>query len=91
MELIELAKNLNKKQKEKIEKKTRGSQPKLSVENKIILTLIYLRQGITFQVLGLLFQVNGWRRSVACVIRSVETFLYFDVNWYNRNRNMTGL
>lgn len=35
-----------------------GSPVKLSVEDQIILTLIYLRQGLTFQMLGLLFQVS---------------------------------
>lgn len=35
-----------------------GLQAKLSLEDQIILTLIYLRQGLTFQVLGLLFEVS---------------------------------
>ncbi len=30
----------------------------MSLEDQILLTLIYLRQGLTFQVLGLLFQVS---------------------------------
>ena len=65
IELMEMAKDLDKKHKEKVEKqKTRlirpggGAKPKLSVENQIVLTLIYLRQSLTFQVLGLLFQVS---------------------------------
>jgi len=35
-----------------------GKQPNLILEEQIILTLIYLRQGLTFQVLGLLFEVS---------------------------------
>lgn len=35
-----------------------GSPAKLSVEEQIILTIIYLRHHLTFQVLGLLFQVS---------------------------------
>ncbi len=65
IELMEMAKDLDKKHKEKVEKqKTRlirpggGAKPKLSVEDQIVLTLIYLRQSLTFQVLGLLFQVS---------------------------------
>lgn len=65
MELIEMAKSLDKKHREKVEqKKTRliraggGAKPKLSVEDQIVLTLIYLRQSLTFKVLGLLFQVS---------------------------------
>lgn len=65
IELMEMAKNLEKKHKEKVEKqKTRliraggGAKSKLSVEDQIVLTLIYLRQSLTFQVLGLLFQVS---------------------------------
>ncbi|WP_293123861.1 transposase family protein [Moorena sp. SIO4G3] len=65
MELMEMAKSLDKKHREKVEQqKTRliqaggGAKPKLSVEDQIVLTLIYLRQSLTFQVLGLLFQVS---------------------------------
>lgn len=36
----------------------RGCPTKLALEDQMILTLIYLRQGLTFQVLGLLFQVS---------------------------------
>jgi len=35
-----------------------GKQPNLILEEQIILTLMYLRQGLTFQVLGLLFEVS---------------------------------
>jgi len=35
-----------------------GAKPKLSVEDQIVLTLIYLRQGVTFQILGLMFEVS---------------------------------
>lgn len=35
-----------------------GSPAKVSVEEQIILTLVYLRHHLTFQVLGLLFQVS---------------------------------
>ena len=51
--------------KEKIEKqKIRlisaggGAKPKLLVEDQIVLTLIYLRRGVTFQILGLIFHVS---------------------------------
>ncbi|NEP47208.1 MAG: transposase family protein, partial [Okeania sp. SIO2H7] len=60
-----MAKSLDKKHREKVEQqKTRliqaggGAKPKLSVEYLLVLTLIYLRQSLTFQVLGLLFQVS---------------------------------
>lgn len=65
MKLIELGQFLDKKQKEKVEQqKTRliraggGAKPKLSVEDQILLTLIYLRQCPTFQLLSLLFQIS---------------------------------
>jgi hypothetical protein len=35
-----------------------GKRPNLALEEQIILTLMYLRQGLTFQVLGLLFEVS---------------------------------
>jgi len=35
-----------------------GAKPKLSVEDRIVLTLIYLRQWGTFQILGLMFEVS---------------------------------
>jgi len=35
-----------------------GKKPNLTLEEQIILTLMYLRQGLTFQVLGLLFEVS---------------------------------
>ena len=51
--------------KEKVEKQKNrlirpgvGAKPKLLVEYQIVLTLIYLRQGVTFQVLGLIFHVS---------------------------------
>ena len=65
IELMEMAKDKDKKHKEKVEKqKTRliraggGAKSKLSVEDQRVLTLIYLRHCLTFQVLGLLFQVS---------------------------------
>lgn len=65
IELMEMAKDKDKKHKEKVEKqKTRliraggGAKSKLSVEDQIVFTLIYLRQSLTFQVLGWLFQVS---------------------------------
>ncbi len=35
-----------------------GAKAKLLVEEQIILTLMYLRQGLTFQVLGIVFGVS---------------------------------
>ena len=35
-----------------------GCPTKLFLEDQIILTLIYLRQGVTFQFLGLFFQIS---------------------------------
>ncbi|MEN9870875.1 MAG: hypothetical protein RLZZ171_1863 [Cyanobacteriota bacterium] len=64
-QLIEKGKILHQIKQDKKEKvKTRiikagGGQPsKLSMEEQIILTLVYLRHHLTFQVLGLLFQVS---------------------------------
>ncbi len=64
-QLIEQGKFLHqKKQEEKEKKKVRiikaggGCSPKLSIEEQIILTLVYLRHHVTFQLLGLLFQVS---------------------------------
>ena len=64
-QLIEQGKHLHEqKQAERESRKVRlisqggGSPVKLSVEDQMLLTLIYLRQGLTFQVLGLLFQVS---------------------------------
>jgi hypothetical protein len=64
-ELIVLGKLANQKHKEQQEKsKVRiikaggGNHPKLSEELQIILTLVYLRQHPSFQMLGLLFQVS---------------------------------
>jgi hypothetical protein len=59
--LIELAKSLEKQAQEKVENttnETRGAKPKLEAEEQIILTLVYLRQNLTFLVLGLMFQVT---------------------------------
>lgn len=51
--------------KEKIErKKTRlirpvgGAKHKLLVEDKIVWTFIYLRQGVTFKIFGLIFHIS---------------------------------
>ena len=64
-QLIEQGKLLHqKKQEEKEKRKIRiikaggGCSPKLSIEEQIILTLVYLRHHLTFQLLGLLFQVS---------------------------------
>jgi hypothetical protein len=63
--LIEQGKILHRRKQEEIEnKKTRvnkqggGNNPKLSTETQIILMLVYLRHNITFQLLGLMFQVS---------------------------------
>ena len=59
--LIELAKKLEKQAKEKEKNginETRGAKPKLEPEEQIVLTLVYLRQNLTFLVLGLMFQVT---------------------------------
>lgn len=63
--LIELGKLLQQKKQEEIEEKKMriiqaggGRNYKLSEEEQIILMLVYLRQHLTFQVLGLLFQVS---------------------------------
>ncbi|MDJ0647769.1 MAG: transposase [Xenococcaceae cyanobacterium MO_188.B19] len=64
-QLIEQGKILHQIKQESIEKhKTRiikaggGKPAKLLLEEQIILTIIYLRHNLTFQVLGLLFQVS---------------------------------
>jgi hypothetical protein len=63
--LLETGKIIHLKKIEKIEdsktriiKKGGGKPPKLSIEEEIVLTLVYLRHNITFQLLGLLFQVS---------------------------------
>jgi hypothetical protein len=63
--LIEYAKNIHKKKLEEIEtKKIRlikeggGKPPKLSAEEQIVLTLVYLRHNLSFQLLGIMFQVS---------------------------------
>jgi IS5 family transposase len=63
--LIELGKLLHQKNKEEIEQtKIRinqpgsGTHPKLAEEEQIILMLVYLRHHLSFQLLGLMFQVS---------------------------------
>jgi hypothetical protein len=63
--LLEYANIIHHKTQEKIEnKKTRiikkggGKPPKLSTDEEIILTLVYLRHNISFQLLGIMFQVS---------------------------------
>lgn len=65
IQLMELGKKLNKEHQKKLEiekrrliKKGGGKPPKLSEENQIILTLIYLRHHLSFQLLGLTFGVS---------------------------------
>ncbi|MCH2244442.1 MAG: transposase, partial [Crocosphaera sp.] len=64
-QLIALGKQINQKNREEIEKtKIRinqpgsGTHPKLSQEEQIVLMLVYLRHNISFQLLGLIFQVS---------------------------------
>jgi hypothetical protein len=64
-QLIEQGKLLNRIKQEEVEKnKIRiikaggGNNPKLSEEEQIILMLVYLRHHLSFQILGLLFQVS---------------------------------
>jgi uncharacterized protein YnzC (UPF0291/DUF896 family) len=64
-QLLELGKLLHQRQQEEIEKTKKrlirpggGNHPKLSEEEQIILMLVYLRHNITFQLLGMLFQVS---------------------------------
>lgn len=64
-QLIEQGKILHQRKQEDIEKnKTRiiraggGNHAKLSEEEQIILMLVYLRHNLSFQILGLLFQVS---------------------------------
>jgi hypothetical protein len=64
-QLIGQGKLLNQRKKEKIEAtKIRiiqgggGNHPKLSEEEQIILMLVYLRHNLSFQLLGLLFQIS---------------------------------
>ncbi len=64
-QLIDYVLILEKRQKEELEKeRTRiikaggGRKDKLSKENQIILTLIYLRHHLSFQLLGIIFQVS---------------------------------
>ncbi|WP_071592157.1 helix-turn-helix domain-containing protein [Baaleninema simplex] len=46
------------KQKIRINKAGGGNHPKLSEESQIALMLVYLRHNLSFQILGLLFQVS---------------------------------
>lgn len=64
-QLIEQGKLLHPRKQEEIEKKKiriikagGGNHPKLSQEEQIILMLVYLRHHLSFQLLGLLFQVS---------------------------------
>jgi four helix bundle protein len=64
-QLIEQGKLLHQLKQEKCEKKkiriikAGGGKPtKLSIEEQIVLTLVYLRHHLTFQILGLIFQVS---------------------------------
>ena len=63
--LLEYAMIVHQKKQEEIEKKKiriikkgGGKPPKLSAEEEIILTLVYLRHNISFQLLGIMFQVS---------------------------------
>ena len=65
IQLIEQGKRLQKQiQVEREKKKTRlisaggGKKPQLNTESQIILTLIYLRHHLSFQMLGLMFRVS---------------------------------
>jgi cell division septum initiation protein DivIVA len=64
-QIIEQGKIAHQNQKEETEKKKirinragGGNHPKLSEEQQIVLTLIYLRHNLSFQLLGLLFEVS---------------------------------
>jgi hypothetical protein len=64
-QLVEKAQLLDEQQQQDIESTTRrliakgsGRKPKLSLRNQILLTLVYLRQYPTFQMLGLQFGVS---------------------------------
>jgi hypothetical protein len=64
-QLIEQGKLLHQLKQENCEKKkiriikAGGGKPaKLSIEEQIVLTLVYLRHNLTFQILGLIFQVS---------------------------------
>ncbi len=64
-QLIELAKILHQKQQEESEIKSPrliskggGRSAILSVEEQVILTLMYLRHNLTFQVLGIMFKIS---------------------------------
>lgn len=63
--LIEQGKILHQRKQEEMEKKKiriikagGGNHPKLSTEEQIILMLVYLRHHLSFQLLGLLFQIS---------------------------------
>lgn len=68
-----------------------GKKANLILEEQIILTLMYLRQGLTFQVLGLLFEVsestahnifNYWQRVFREVLPAslMETIKKLEIN-----------
>lgn len=56
--LDQIKQEKNEKQKKRIIKAGGGKPAKLSIEEQIVLTLVYLRHHLTFQVLGLLFEVS---------------------------------
>ena len=56
--LNERKQEMREKQKKRIIKAGGGKPAKLVVEEQIVLTIIYLRHNLTFQVLGLLFNVS---------------------------------
>ena len=56
--LHQIKQEKNEKQKKRIIKAGGGKPAKLSIEEQIVLTVVYLRHHLTFQVLGLLFQVS---------------------------------
>jgi len=65
IQLISIAQKIDKNYRKNVEEQKfrlsrpgRGAKQKLLVEDQILLTLIYLRQNLTFQVLGYLFQVS---------------------------------
>lgn len=64
-ELIEHCKRLHQSHQEEVEKRKKrviraggGQSPILSLENQIILTLLYLRHNLSFQMVGLMFEVS---------------------------------
>lgn len=83
--------NLKESKKVRLIRAGGGKQPNLILEEQIILTLMYLRQGLTFQVLGLLFEVsestahntfNYWQRIFQEVLPAslIETIKKLEIN-----------